>query len=81
MTQSINHHRLSANPREQAFTDAWAAANQDEGLLSYILDRTQENRGHYKPTPVEQETAATLIQWLGSPVGESFVRNVLAEKV
>lgn len=73
----INTHRLASNPMEQRFADQWAETNKNNEILKYMLDRTHGNRGDYVPTPIEEETAATVIQWLGSPVGQWFLRDAL----
>ena len=78
--QGINAHRLSREPREKQFADAWAKANRDNQLLRYILDRSHDNRGRYFPSEVEQEVAATIIQWLGSPVGQGFLEDVCQDQ-
>ncbi len=75
--QGISTHRLAKNPIEQRFADAWAKINQDDRMLKYLLDRSHSERGDYQPSQAEQETAATVIQWLGSPVGQGFLESVL----
>lgn len=75
--KSINAFRLTNNPLEQDFVTAWEEANKDNQLLQYILDRSGNNRGDYCPTEIEQETAMTIIQWLGTLVGQAFLRDVI----
>jgi hypothetical protein len=74
--RSINEHRLKSNPTERRLLGLWGKENEDNKILKYILDRSNENRGKYVPTEVEEEVAATVIQWLGSPVGQSFLAKL-----
>ena len=74
--KSINHRRLKQNPTEARFVELWDDFNKDDKILKYILDREQTNRGQYTPTGTEREVAVTLIQWLGSHVGQSFLKQL-----
>ena len=59
---------------EKAFAEGWAAANQTGTVLGYML------RDGCSPAPITQDQAtlaATVIQWLGSPMGAAFVRDIL----
>jgi hypothetical protein len=73
---SINKRRLNSNPLEQAFVDAWGKINDNDKLLKCLLDRTHSNQGNHVPTDVEREVAVTVIQWLGTLVGQGFLRDV-----
>lgn len=74
--ESINKHRLNpSNPLEQKFVAEWEKINEEGKLLRFLLDRTHSNAGNHIPTTEEQETAVTLIQWLGSPVGQGFLQQ------
>ena len=77
MNKGINHIRLTNNPLEKRFAEAWAKMNKDNGVLKFMLDRTHQNRGSHSVAEVENEVAATVIQWLGSHVGECFIRDVM----
>lgn len=75
-------HRLESNPLEKRFSDEW---HKYEGYgdwqygdrtLSYLLSPYDDK----SPIFVEEETkhiAATIIQWLGSPIGQGFLREVM----
>lgn len=69
----LNIHRLhpdAGNPREVAFSQQWIKENKQGQVLAYILSR--DNR----PTDLSARdviVAATVIQWLGSNVGMSFI--------
>lgn len=74
----LSQHRLASNPMEKAFSDAWHRLEFNgtpygEKILSNIL--SPDNH----PVFVEEDTkavAATVIQWLGSPVGQYFLEQV-----
>jgi len=68
-------YRLPSNPAEAAFAEAWA--RRAEMTLGYLL-HGQEKSEHYKLTQQEATVAATVIQWLGSPVGQGFLEDVVS---
>lgn len=75
---NIKHHglsryRLEQNPLEKKFADAWE--EQAPRTLGYLL--CGQDRSNHDYSERDAVVAATIIQWLGSPVGESFVREVL----
>ena len=71
-------NRYDREPLERAFAEQWQEVNQvviggDNDLLAYLLSTTNER------VPVTREAskiAATVIQWLGSNPGQSFLRDV-----
>ena len=82
--QGHNHHRFSSNPLEQRFAEKWEEINinwntaepDGQGTLDYCL---AEDRNHPmgEVTDRDRTVAATVIQWLGSPCGQCFLRDVL----
>ena len=70
----IGAHRLSREPREKIAAEAWGAIA--ENTLPYLLS-TSNIRAHV--TDEDYKIAATLIQWLGSPVGQGFVEELRAK--
>lgn len=78
MTKHIGRHayRFNDNPEEERFARAWAKLNDNDDLFLSGLLRGQESRS----TKEECLTAATLIQWLGSPVGQHFLDRLGYEK-
>jgi len=78
--KGINQHRLLDNPLEKAYAEAWDKINEQSDILAYIISESHDNTKCY-PTEREKELAATMIQWLGSPVGRNFVKGVLEELV
>ena len=74
----LHQYRFKDNPREKAYAIAWDKQNalNEKGTLDYLLAKDC-NRPAGEVTDRDREVAATVIQWLGSPVGQSFVRDVL----
>lgn len=77
------------NPREVAFAEHWAKENELSHVLAVILTR-QEGGHPFMPftgktvelEPYDQHAAtvaATVIQWLGSNIGFSFLETALAQ--
>jgi len=71
--EGISRHRLEQNPLEKKFAEEWD--KKAPLTLGYLL--CGQDRHFHDYTQRDAEVAATIIQWLGSPVGESFVRDVL----
>lgn len=72
--EGYSWHRLAPecdNPREVAFASQWRKENEVDGrtpiITSLIPGCTQR----------DATVAATVIQWLGSNVGMSFLSNVV----
>lgn len=84
--QGLNTARLSSNPLERRFAEEWQGENERSrgpiggpDTLDYILH--QGDQRWPMPCSVrDREVANSVIQWLGSPVGESFVRRVLTKR-
>ena len=75
-------YRLNNNPNEKFFAEAWEKQNlnvsgrQDgTGVLDYLMAESP-NEPMGEITDRDREVAATVIQWLGSPVGCDFLRDV-----
>jgi len=73
-------HRLDDNPLEKEFADEWRELNSGEGrghgVLASLMARNP-NKPEGEVTQRDAMVAATIIQWLGSPVGQGFVEKVL----
>lgn len=80
--KGANAHRYKQNPLEKAFAVKWQEENSGLGkprtILDYLMDET--NRGEPDPpiTKRDWRVANTLVQWLGSPVGEAFLVDILS---
>jgi hypothetical protein len=70
-------HRFKDNPEEQLFAEAWDAHNNSNtpGYLAYLLT-TGDQRFPAEPSERDRQVAATIIQWLGSPVGRGFLQDL-----
>ena len=75
-SKGLHKYRFQANPLEKAFAQRWHDENKYGHILEYLL--SLDNR-KVEVTEREQEVADTVIQWLGSPVGCSFIIRVLKE--
>lgn len=75
-----SRHRLKDNPLEKAFADAWDKHNRDPfgrypDWFNYYSDPA---RGESDASVRERVAANSVVQWLGSPVGEGFLADVLS---
>lgn len=71
----LHIHRFKDNPEELAFAEAWDKQNRDGKNLAYLLCGDQN--GH-PPDPTKRDhiVAATVVQWLGSSVGQHFLEEL-----
>jgi len=80
-------YRFKDNPAERIFAEEWEKANTSyatgeldgKGYLDYLLAE-EPNYPMGEVTPRDRCVAATVIQWLGSTVGQYFLRDTL-EKI
>ena len=77
----LHVHRFRDNPEEKRFAEAWEEVNVHGQMINHLLDR----RTVYQGSPpvasdIERTTAATVIQWLGSPVGQHWLRELGYER-
>ena len=69
-------YRLKSNPQEQVFADRWQELNKDPSNMLDHLMADDPNGRCQEPSPLRDKlVAATVIQWLGSPVGQGFLRD------
>lgn len=80
--QGAHAYRLSSNPKEKLFADAWQKQNGSPRFGRFtMLEQLLSSGGGKTPAEVskrDEMIAATIIQWLGSPVGSCFLRDVLS---
>jgi hypothetical protein len=76
-------HRVNNNDsfydKERTFLDVWNEMNGEKipnqnTILGYLL--TEEANIWKEPTKQEMKIARTIIQWLGTPVGQRFLIDV-----
>lgn len=77
--KGLHIHRYKDNPEEFAFAKEWDKQNRYGRNLAYLLCGEQQGN---PPEPSERDhiVGATVIQWLGSPVGQAFLRDLGYEK-
>lgn len=90
--RGIHHYRLNGyNPREVAFAKTWEEEHQRTDLLQQLMRRppraneVPDWHGGVGPPQVtvydtskrDIEIATTVIQWMGSNVGMSFLQKSL----
>lgn len=77
--QGMSPHRYKSDPLEKRFAEIWQNQN-DRGTatLDFLMDET--NRGRPNPPVSDRDrlVSSTVIQWLGSPVGQCFLVEVLS---
>lgn len=67
--KGLHTYRFRDNPEEKRFAAAWTKNN----VLPWLLgpgDRKVD------PSKRDEEVAATVVQWLGSPVGQAFLNDL-----
>ncbi len=64
--KGINRRRLPQNPMEQIFADEWE--KMAPNILGWIIPSDY--------TEKDAIIVATMMQWLGSPVGQRFLEQV-----
>lgn len=76
-------HRLESNPLEKLFADAWRERNELQSsfdpcktTLAYLLSQ-DGGKTLLETSDRDEMIAATIIQWLGSPIGSQFVQDVI----
>jgi hypothetical protein len=73
--QGLFANRYASEPLEEAFALAWQEINELAGgshsHMAFLMDPA--NRDKMPLTEHEKSLSNTLIQWLGSPVGQGFI--------
>lgn len=81
----VNHHRLKSNPDELAMAKAWvkfieggqAMPDRRPDAVDSLLDSGQACPHVNLASDRDRQVAATIVQWLGSPVGRCFILDAL----
>jgi len=80
--KSVSEHRFENNPKEKEFHDKFKEMFESNGaarkaLSGITLGRSNDNQNF--PTDFlnekEEGICLSIIQWLGSPVGQNFLRD------
>ena len=77
--KGLHQYRFKDNPLEKAYAEQWEKDNKEGRILDYLLAK-DPNYPKDEVTDRDIEVAATVIQWLGSPCGQSFVEDVINKK-
>jgi hypothetical protein len=72
--QGLHHYRYRQNPLEKRFALAWQEANEHGNNLEYSMG---DGNRRAEVTKRDELVSSTVIQWLGSPVGQHFLLRVL----
>lgn len=74
--KGLHTYRFKENPEEKRFAEAWDKQNEQGSNLAYLLTVGDQTGRPVEPPDRDHVVAATVIQWLGSPVGQSFLRDL-----
>jgi len=81
--EGYSSHRLNSNPAERIFAEKWEEINTEgRDTLAWILNTYSQADGRQLKGVVSErdaKVAASVIQWLGSPVGQSWLQDVRFE--
>ena len=78
--QGLRPYRYKGNPLEKRFAVEWQKANGGSRTLLAWICATSENGTPYEPPEEQRVVANTLIQWLGTNVGQVFLETVLRSR-
>ncbi len=70
----VNAHRVKYYPEEKRFADAWL--EQGGQTLPHILNPDPSSKPPPEPSERDEVVAATVVQWLGSPIGQVFLSSL-----
>jgi hypothetical protein len=73
----LQAHRLKDNPEEKRFAEAWRKQNDQGNVLAYLLHQgDQSGMRPSEPSERDAAVAATVVQWLGSPVEQHWLAEM-----
>lgn len=80
--KGLNQRRCKQNPLEKLFAESWNEINTNNhgnlngrDILDYLMAK-DINNPLGEVSDRDRIVAATVIQWLGSPVGQSFLMQI-----
>lgn len=81
----LHANRFASNPAERVFAERWSGLqsppdwlNGGKGTLAWLLHANERGTDVKQlPTDEEHTIAATVIQWLGSPIGREWLRETI----
>lgn len=74
--RGLHPHRFKDNPEERRFADAWASTCTLGSTLDYLLWEGDQHGRPPEASDRDHAVAATVIQWLGSPVGQRWLEEL-----
>lgn len=73
--------RYSREPLEKIFAEVWQEINDEKlnhnTIIDYLFNQSSDQRYVEKRPEYEYVFASTIIQWLGSPVGQGFLQRII----
>jgi len=69
----LHSRRYSDNPEEKRFAKAWEKLNEDGNTLNWLLKEGDQKGSPSEVSKRDMVVAATVIQWLGSSVGQFWL--------
>lgn len=74
-------YRHEQNPEEKLFHDSFIAQHGDRDMAAIVFEPNESGTAPSEYlTPREETIVVSTIQWLGSPVGQNFLRTMGYEK-
>ncbi len=74
--KGLQKHRFKDHPEERRFAAAWADQQEHHRNLDHLLEPADGSGHQPKAADRDYVVAATVIQWLGSPVGQGFLSEL-----
>ena len=74
--RGLQQYRYKDNPEEKRISDAWVTKNEYGNVLAYLLHIGDQHGKPPDPSNRDVEVAATVIQWLGSPMGQHWLMEL-----
>ena len=71
LEKGLHQYRHKQNPRERVASELWA---KNLSVLPHLLGPGDGTT--VEPTEREWQVTATLMQWLGSPVGQGYLGDL-----
>jgi len=74
-------YRHKQNPEEKWFHDSFVSQHGDRDMAAIVFEPNDRGTAPSEYlTPREESIVISTIQWLGSPVGQNFLREMGYEK-
>lgn len=70
-------YRFEKNPKEKVFSNEWIELNRGKYSMIEMLLSSDGGKTPAQVNEHDELIAATVIQWLGSPVGYSWLIEII----